>query len=190
MTTLFPALPQLLLALATPAPLTIALGVLSAVASVTSVYLFTEEMRSRRRFGWKQVEALVREMLEDIRTRGYRPDLVIGIGRGGSILAGMLAGNMGHLPLAVLDTTLDHSDGISRVEFRFPNCCPTLREKSVFIVVGELYSGEDLRAAIEFVRRRHPSEVKRLRCSLTQPRLSAQISSACGQASRLALRGA
>ena len=142
------------------APLTVFLAVLSAVASVISVYLFTEEMRSRRRFGWKQVEKLVREMLEEMLTRRYRPDLVIGVGRGGAILGGMLAGNMGHLPLAVLDTVLDRSDSISRVEFRFPDCCPSVRDKSVLLVVGELYSGEDLRQAIEFVNRRRPREVK------------------------------
>lgn len=140
--------------------MTIFLAVLSTFASVSTVYLFAEEMRSRRRFGWKQVTKLVREMLTDMRTRGYTPDLVLGVGRGGSILAGMLAGNMGHLPLAVLDTVLEHPQGVSRVEFRFPDCCPPLRDKNVLIVVGELYSGEDLRHAIEFVRRRHPREIK------------------------------
>jgi hypoxanthine phosphoribosyltransferase len=140
--------------------MTIFLAVLSAVASTSTVYLFAEEMRSRRRFGWKQVTKLVREMLVDMRTRGYTPDLVLGVGRGGSILAGILAGNLGHLPLAVLDTVLEHPQGVSHVEFRFPDCCPTLRDKNVLIVVGELYSGEDLRHAIEFVQRRHPREIK------------------------------
>jgi uncharacterized protein len=140
--------------------MTIFLAVLSTAASASTVYLFAEEMRSRRRFGWKQVTKLVKEMLTDMRTRGYTPDLVLGVGRGGSILAGMLAGNMGHLPLAVLDTVLEHPQGVSRVEFRFPDCCPSLRDKNVLIVVGELYSGEDLRHAIEFVQRRHPREIK------------------------------
>jgi uncharacterized protein len=140
--------------------MTIFLAVLSTVASTSTVYLFAEEMRSRRRFGWKQVTKLVRGMLTDMRTRGYTPDLVLGVGRGGSILAGILAGNMGHLPLAVLDTVLEHPHGVSHVEFRFPDCCPALRDKNVLIVVGELYSGEDLRHAIEFVQRRHPREIK------------------------------
>jgi uncharacterized protein len=140
--------------------MTIFLAVLSAVASTSTVYLFAEEMRSRRRFGWKQVTKLVRDMLTDMRTSGYTPDLVLGVGRGGSILAGMLAGNMGHLPLAVLDTVLEHPHGVSHVKFRFPDCCPALRDKNVLIVVGELYSGEDLRHAIEFVQRRHPREIK------------------------------
>jgi hypoxanthine phosphoribosyltransferase len=140
--------------------MTLFLGLLGAVASAVSIYLFAEEMKSRRGFGWKQVASLVRDMLSEMQSKGYRPDLVLGVGRGGSILAGMLAGNLGHLPLAVLDTVIDHSDGISQVTFRFPDCCPTLRDKRVLVVVGELYSGEDLRHAIQFARRRNPREIK------------------------------
>ena len=117
-------------------------------------------MRSRRRFGWKQVEKLVKAMLNEMQARSYKPDLVLGIGRGGSILAGMLAGNLGHLPMAVLDTVLDHPEGISKVDFRFPDCCPPIKGKRVLLVVGELYSGEDLRHAIDYTRRRHPAEIK------------------------------
>jgi uncharacterized protein len=140
--------------------MTLLLGILGAVASAVSIYLFAEEIRSRRRFGWKQVATLVREMLAEMQAQSYKPDLVLGVGRGGSILAGMLAGNLGHLPLAVLDTVLDHPNGISQVTFRFPDCCPALRDKKVLVVVGELYSGEDLRHAIQFAQRRHPLEIK------------------------------
>jgi hypoxanthine phosphoribosyltransferase len=140
--------------------MTIALAIVTTLASATSIYLFAEDLRSRRRFGWKQVASLVKAMVDEMRVRGYAPDLVLGVGRGGSILAGMLAGNLGHLPLAVLDTVLEHPDGISRVRIRFPDCCPSLKDKNVLIVVGELYSGEDMRHAIDFVRRRHPREIK------------------------------
>lgn len=140
--------------------MTLVFAVLTAMASAVSIYLFAEEMRSRRRFGWKQVEKLVKAMLNEMQTRSYKPELVLGIGRGGSILAGMLAGNLGHLPMAVLDTVLDHPEGISKVEFRFPDCCPPIKGKRVLLVVGELYSGEDLRHAIDYTRRRHPAEIK------------------------------
>jgi hypoxanthine phosphoribosyltransferase len=128
-------------------------------------------MRSRRRFGWKQVEKLVKVLLEEMRTRGYRPDLVLGIGRGGAILGGMLAGNLGHIPLAVVDTELDHSDGVSKARIRFPDCCPSLTDKSVLVVVGELFSGEDLRQGMEFVRSRHPAQI-RTATLLTHPAAS------------------
>jgi hypoxanthine phosphoribosyltransferase len=140
--------------------MTLFIAILTIVTSATTLYLFAEEMRSRRRFGWKQVEKLVREMIDDMQSRSYKPELVLGVGRGGAILAGMLAGNLGHLPLAVMDTVLEHPDGVSRVEFRFPHCCPDLKGKRVLVVVGELYSGEDLRHAIDYVRTCEPAEIK------------------------------
>jgi len=140
--------------------LTISLGVLTTVASATSIYLFADDLRSRRRFGWKQVDRLVLKLIEEMRARGFRPDLVIGVGRGGAIVAAMLAGNMGHLPLVVLDTILEHEEGVSTVTFRFPDSCPPVRDRTVLAVVGELYSGEDLRHAIQFIARRHPRELK------------------------------
>lgn len=140
--------------------MTVFLAILGALASAAGLYLFAEDMRSRRRFGWKQVTALVRRMLNEMQSLSYKPDLVVGIGRGGAILAGMLAGNLGHLPLVVLDTVIDHPNGIRRVEFRFPDCCPPLKGKRILLVVGELYSGEDLRHAIEFAQLQQPAEIK------------------------------
>jgi hypoxanthine phosphoribosyltransferase len=140
--------------------MTVLLVTLSIAGSVTSIYFFGEEMRSRRRFGWKHMEKLVRKLIADIHHRDYAPDLVLGVGRGGAILAGMLAGNLGDVPLAVVDTIIDHSTGTSSAKIRFPASCPPLRDKSVLIVVGELYSGEDLRQGIEFAKRRHPCEIR------------------------------
>lgn len=150
---------------------TLLLGILSFVASGATIYLFAEDMRSRRRFGWKQVDKLVLRLIEELRARGFEPDLVLGVGRGGAIVGGMLAGNMGHLPFAVLDTELGHPNGIGTVSFRFPGSCPTVRDKKVLAVVGELFSGEDLRHAMEFIGRRHPREL-RTASLLTHPAAS------------------
>lgn len=152
---------------------TVVLAVISVAGSAATIYLFAEEMRNRRRFGWKHVERLVTRLIADMTARDYTPDLVLGVGRGGAILAGMLAGNLGHLPLAVIDTVLDRSDGESRASIRFPECCPALRDKSVLVVVGELYSGIDLRNGIEFVRHRHPREI-RTATLLTHPAAAVQ----------------
>lgn len=139
--------------------------------SATSIYLFGEEMRSRRSFGWKHMEKLVRKLIADIHHRDYTPDLVLGVGRGGAILAGMLAGNLDGVPLAVVDTIIDHSTGTSSAKIRYPESCPPLKDKSVLIVVGELYSGEDLRQGVEFAKRRHPREI-RTATLLTHPAAS------------------
>jgi len=139
---------------------TILLALISLISSAATIYLFLEELRNRRQFGWKHADALVKKLLQEMRRKSYTPDLVLGVGRGGAILAGMLAGNLGHLPLAVIDTVLDRSEGVSTAKVRFPESCPPVKDKSVLVVVGELYSGEDLKQAVEFVRRRRPREIK------------------------------
>jgi hypothetical protein len=149
------------------------LAIFSVAAGAATLYLFAEDMRSRRRFGWKQVEQLVKKLMTDMRSAGYKPDVVVGIGRGGAILAGMLAGNLGYVPLVVLDTEIDHPDGVSQVKFRFPESCPSLKGQSVLIVVGELFTGEDLRKGINFVRRKHPETI-RTATLLTHPAASVQ----------------
>ncbi|ERR1700722_265077 len=145
--------------------------IVTVVGSATSIYLFGEEMRSRRSFGWKHMEKLVRKLIAEIHHRDYTPDLVLGVGRGGAILAGMLAGNLDGVPLAVVDTIIDHSTGTSSAKIRYPESCPSLKDKSVLIVVGELYSGEDLRQGVEFAKRRHPREI-RTATLLTHPAAS------------------
>lgn len=140
--------------------MTVGLAVLSALASAVTLYLFLERLKDRRQFGWKHVERLVKKLLSDIQRQDYKPDIVLGVGRGGAILAGMLAGNLGHLPLAVVDTVLDRSSSINTATVRFPECCPSLRDKEILLVVGELYSGEDLRAGMEFAKERLPRGIK------------------------------
>jgi uncharacterized protein len=147
------------------------LGVISAVASIATIYLFSEEMRNRKQFGWKHVEKLVKALINKMQVQQYKPDVIIGIGRGGAILAGILAGNLGHVPLAVMDTIIDRSTGISSAKIRYPATCPDIRDKSVLLVVGELYSGEDLKQGMEFVKRKHPKEV-RTASLLTHPAAS------------------
>ena len=76
------------------------------------------------------------------------------------MLAGILAGNLGHVPLVVLDTEIDRSGPVNHAEIRFPGCCPDISNKSVLVVVGELFTGEDLRQGLDFVNEHSPSQVK------------------------------
>jgi hypoxanthine phosphoribosyltransferase len=72
----------------------------------------------------------------------------------------MLAGNLGLVPLVVLDTILEKTNGVSHARIRFSEACPPLKDKAVLVVVGEVYSGEDLKVGIDYVKRRHPRVVK------------------------------
>lgn len=140
--------------------------VIGVVSGLIALYEF---FAKRRRFGWKEVEKLVLRLIDLVEHDDFSPDLVLGVGRGGAIVAGMLAGNMGQLPLVCIDTSSTRDSGGAKcVVIRFPSAVPPLKDKRVLIVVGELYSGEDMRTAIDFVARRKPQSIKTLSL-LTHP---------------------
>jgi hypoxanthine phosphoribosyltransferase len=140
----------------------IVVPVLGVIAALIAIHQFVEERKAKRGFSWRDVERLIHKLLDSIRNDDFDPDLVLGVGRGGAIVAGIIAGNMGRLPLVCIDTESRREHGRTHCVIRFPNAVPVLRDKRVLIVVGELYSGEDLRTAMDFVARRKPAGFKTL----------------------------
>lgn len=137
----------------------ILIAVLSVIASLIAVWQFSIYLKDRDRITWRVVEKSMRTVITTMHRANYRPDMIIGVGRGGAIVAGMLAGNLGHVPLFVVDTELDRTTRAVRANIRFPNLLPDVSGKSVAIVVGELYSGEDLKTVVNFVESRGPAEI-------------------------------
>jgi hypoxanthine phosphoribosyltransferase len=140
--------------------LTIAATVISVVGSVCTIVLFAQVLRDRDRITWRVVESAMKKVLADLNKIDYKPDVVIGVGRGGAIVAGMLAGNLGHVPLFVVDTVLDRSKRQSEARVRYPNLCPEVKDKDVLVSVGELYSGEDLKAVVRYIEEQDPAEIR------------------------------
>ena len=134
--------------------------VISSIAGLFTIFMSVRLIRERNRISWRRVESATRKLLKEIQASSFTPDVVIGVGRGGAILGGMLAGNLGHLPLFVVDTVLDKTDGLSAAHIRYPDTLPSLRGKSLLLAVGELYSGQDLRAGLELAKSKGPRVVK------------------------------
>lgn len=124
------------------------------------MWQLAQYLRDRGRLTWRVVGGAMRHVLDEMNKVDYRPDLIIGVGRGGAIVGGMLAGNLGHVPLFVVDTILDRSKKVSQALVRYPTLCPDLSGLSVLLAVGELYSGEDLRSAAEYVETLGPVEIR------------------------------
>lgn len=59
--------------------------------------------RWRRKFTWDDALRTAHALLQRINGQGWRPEIVIGLGRSGGIWGGWLAGNLGSLPFAVVD---------------------------------------------------------------------------------------
>jgi hypoxanthine-guanine phosphoribosyltransferase len=74
----------------------------------------------------------------------------------------MVATNIeGRIPLACVDTELTYdAGGRKHVVVRESHSELDLADQDVLVVVAELYSGQDLAAAIDFVEERNPSSFK------------------------------
>jgi hypoxanthine phosphoribosyltransferase len=125
---------------------------IGVVGSVVAVYQFVEDRR-RKAVSWHHVDKLVVELVNEIERRPSAPDLIVGVGRGGALIAAMIATNLeGRIELACVDTEGDFDEaGRKHVVLRHPESLPDVSGKHVLVVVAELYSGQDMRDAIDYL---------------------------------------
>jgi hypoxanthine phosphoribosyltransferase len=133
------------------------------VASVIALYEFAERNR-RRAISWKRIDRLVVELISELHRRAFTPDLILGVGRGGTIVAAMIATNLeGRVPLACVDTAEEHDkSGRKQVQLRDPERLPNVTGRQVLVVVAELYSGQDMRAALDYLETRDVAQLRTL----------------------------
>ena len=134
--------------------LNISVTVLSTIASVIAITSVILSVRNRERLSWRSVEDGIRSTIKAMNLKSYSPDVIIGIGRGGSIVGAMLAGNLGHVPFFALDTILSRSNGVTIAKARYEVLPPNVTELKIMLTIGDLYSGADLLAAIEMLERK------------------------------------
>lgn len=139
--------------------LNVLIAVLSVAGSLIAIWQFSIYIQDRDRLTWRQVEKCMRTVLTTMNRANFKTDLIVGVGRGGAIVGGMLAGNLGHIPLFVVDTELDRTTRAVKCVIRFPGLLPDVSGKRVTVVVGELYSGEDLRTVADLVESHGPAEI-------------------------------
>ena len=64
--------------------------------------------RTNSELTWLEAEAAAQRVSDQVSQEpGWQPDAVVGIGRSGAIRAGWLAGNLGSLPVGVIDAVYD-----------------------------------------------------------------------------------
>lgn len=136
---------------------------IGVLGSLIGVYQFVEDRR-KKTVSWHHIDKLVVELVIEIERRSFPPDLILGVGRGGALIAAMIATNLeGRIELACMDTEGDF-DGAGRkhVKLRHPESLPDLSEKHILVVVAELYSGQDMRDAIDYLEAQGTRRVETL----------------------------
>lgn len=119
----------------------------AAITIVTGAHYLWKLFLSRelRKLNWRDIRRGVLVIISRLRHDNFIPDLVIGVGRSGAILGGLIAGNMGNLPLAVVDRKLQWDErkrDILLSEFTELKVGPE-RQKLLF-VIGEVYSAQSI----------------------------------------------
>jgi hypoxanthine phosphoribosyltransferase len=109
---------------------------------------------------WQSVINLAKRLAEIIKKSGYKPDIVIAIGRGGYIPARIVCD---YLLLKDLTSIKVEHWGIARTEkeatIRFP-LCTDIKSKKVLLVDDITDTGDTLSISLEYLKRFEPKEIK------------------------------
>lgn len=103
---------------------------------------------SLRRFSWDDVDKYSKVVIKKIAKDGFVPDVIVGIGRGGSILAAILSGNITisgpknrNVTVLGVDRMYEWRDGArTEVENKTVDFMP-LANKKVLLVAGDVLTG-------------------------------------------------
>ncbi|HZI36809.1 MAG TPA: phosphoribosyltransferase family protein [Acidimicrobiia bacterium] len=134
-------------------------GVLTVIGAVSTLLGFAKSVQLwvwKRKLTWNDALRTAEKLLADIQKDDWNPDLVIGLGRSGGIWGGWLAGNLGSLPLGLIDDR--YGQGAGGLEVSFPSGSEVLlalrrehpERTRVLIVEGATSSGKTLDAFLTF----------------------------------------
>lgn len=134
------------------------LSILGGVVSVVTIYRW---LLSFKKIKWTTVEKGIKKLKEDLIRDKYLPSLIVGVGRGGSIVGALLSGCLGHIPILVIDRVYEWQDNM-----RKDDLCEKIKLsknlEKVLLVAGELHTGGTAKTYIEYFKTMGANEVKYL----------------------------
>jgi hypoxanthine phosphoribosyltransferase len=110
---------------------------------------------------WEEQYRLAKVLAEKVRSSGYRPDIIIAIGRGGYVPARILCDllSLSRLTSVKAEHWGTPAEKGERAVIRFPLCIDIRREK-VLIVDDVTDTGDSLDVVLTYVKSLGPSEVR------------------------------
>lgn len=136
----------------------------SLIGGVGALVAFFVLVREKffRGITWRKALREAEKVLVHIESQSWRPEVVVGLGRSGALWGGWLAGNLGSLPVCVLDRGFAASSGTRRIVFNDgEELVGILRRRfgenaRVLVVEGANTSGQPFIAFSELVRQSWP----------------------------------
>jgi len=133
-------------------------GLIGGIISVKQLIDWWREYQEKRIDSFESIERNAIKLIEKVQADGFTPQLVIGIGRSGAFLGGWIAGNLGSIPIQVIDRSFKKEEGTT-VEYL--NCDQILamlriqfgKTARVLVVEGASTTGSSL-AAFSKIRKK------------------------------------
>lgn len=119
---------------------------------------------SKNEFTWPDVEKGVDKIIEDMKKDKFEPDLVIGIGRSGGIVGGLIAGYLKAKPFRVFNWNyeeVEENGTITRKHKHDKNIEIEKEHKNILLVEGATTTGETPNKALNFFNKKFPDRVFR-----------------------------
>lgn len=136
--------------------------ILTVIGIATSLYSLTLLIMDRMGYySWFSIEYRSKKLIKQIKESGFAPDIIVGLGRSGAILGGILAGNMGVKTITVIDRAYKWQEEKTRevVPVSLINL-EMLRGKKVLLVDAAPHTGETCKVIKEELLKAQPTEVK------------------------------
>ncbi|MFJ1323611.1 phosphoribosyltransferase [Capnocytophaga canis] len=111
-------------------------------------------------YNWQDVEISVIKMKNRLLKETYTPTLVVGIGRGGAVLGGLISGVFGKLPIVVMFYEYHKEKSKITCETNIMVNIPENYSDKVLIVVGDIVTGRGMNTFIEAVKEMGAKEVR------------------------------
>ncbi|MCK4764684.1 MAG: nucleotide-binding protein [Candidatus Aminicenantes bacterium] len=126
----------------------------------TEVYC-TDMDEDRSEFTWPDVEKGIGRIVSQMEEETYNPDLVIGIGRSGGIIGGLIAGYLGAKPFRGFNWNfldVEHNGVKNREHIYDKTITIEQDQKKILLVEGATPIGERPQMALNFFRKEFPSK--------------------------------
>mgnify|MGYP001104853828 CR=1 FL=1 len=133
----------------------------SVLGGIVSIWTIYKWLKPLQRISWRKVEKGVKQLKEDLIKANYYPTLIVGIGRGGSVVGALLSGTLGNVPIIVIDRV--YNWGKNEREDGF--CEPIRISKNierVLLVAGELHTGNTAKKYTEYFREMGAGDIEML----------------------------
>ncbi|TPV51732.1 hypothetical protein FJ444_21255 [Aestuariibacter sp. GS-14] len=135
--------------------LSLSIGVIGTLASILGLYFSVPSFSS-----WRSVRVAVQDLAKKMSIAGFKPDLVIMYGRGGAIFGGLLAGNLGNIPVISIDREVIDNNGTTETNLIHTYSLRSVQGKRVLLVTGEVATGSQLADAKRAILKKNPVELK------------------------------